>query len=347
MAGPFVLRKHFDERADWIGLWGLKGMNESKRSVTIRDVAERAKVSISTVSHVVNKTRRVEDATRDRILSAINELEYRPNQLARGLRGAETATIGLIISDIREEFFRGDHQGHRVGGQRKGLYGGALRFRGGCRQGRPLSRDTRRERRRRDHHRPRRFDCPPASPSRQETPHGADRPPLCGLGPRFRGDRQQKACRCGRAAFPFRRHRRDRLRRPRDAASGRWASGPRASPSRCASSGTRTEDADSPFPRKATIPRPSSSVGSRPISISRPSSAETPISATWCSRRSTKWAWPIPRPISLATFDDLICFRYMRHPVITIRQPTEKMGLAALDMLMQRIKGGGPRHLAK
>jgi DNA-binding LacI/PurR family transcriptional regulator len=79
----------------------------AKKTATIQDVADRAKVSISTVSHVVNKTRHVEDATRKRIISAIEELEYRPNQLARGLRGASSKTIGLIISDIREDFFAG------------------------------------------------------------------------------------------------------------------------------------------------------------------------------------------------------------------------------------------------
>jgi DNA-binding LacI/PurR family transcriptional regulator len=71
----------------------------------MRDVARRAKVSISTVSHVLNSTRHVEAPTRKRILAAIDELSYRPNQLARGLRGVGSKTIGLIISDIREEFF--------------------------------------------------------------------------------------------------------------------------------------------------------------------------------------------------------------------------------------------------
>lgn len=72
---------------------------------TIRDVAQLAKVSTSTVSHVVNETRHVEEATKKRILRAIEELDYRPNQLARGLRGAGSKTIGLVISDIREEYF--------------------------------------------------------------------------------------------------------------------------------------------------------------------------------------------------------------------------------------------------
>ena len=76
-----------------------------KKSVTIQDVAKRAKVSTSTVSHVLNNTRYVEAEKRERILAAIEALDYRPNMLARGLRGAGSKTIGLIISDIREEFF--------------------------------------------------------------------------------------------------------------------------------------------------------------------------------------------------------------------------------------------------
>ena len=71
----------------------------------MQDVAKRANVSISTVSHVLNNTRRVENSTRERILAAIEHLDYRPNLLARGLRGAGSKTIGLVISDIREEFF--------------------------------------------------------------------------------------------------------------------------------------------------------------------------------------------------------------------------------------------------
>jgi LacI family transcriptional regulator len=79
----------------------------AKKTATIQDVADRAKVSISTVSHVINKTRHVEASTRDRIIAAVEALGYRPNQLARGLRGAGSKTVGLIISDIREEYFAG------------------------------------------------------------------------------------------------------------------------------------------------------------------------------------------------------------------------------------------------
>jgi len=72
---------------------------------TIREVAQRAGVSYATVSHVINKTRFVSDETRTRVLSAMSELNYRPNALARSLRIGETHTIGLILPDSANPFF--------------------------------------------------------------------------------------------------------------------------------------------------------------------------------------------------------------------------------------------------
>jgi LacI family transcriptional regulator len=72
---------------------------------TIRDVAERAGVSITTVSHVVNGTRKVEPATAARVEAAIDELDYRPNALARSMRRGTTHTVGVIIPDIANPFF--------------------------------------------------------------------------------------------------------------------------------------------------------------------------------------------------------------------------------------------------
>ncbi len=72
---------------------------------TIRDVAERAGVSLSTVSHVLNGTRFVEDKTAQRVREAIQALDYRPNTVARSLRSRETHTIGLIVPDNSNPFF--------------------------------------------------------------------------------------------------------------------------------------------------------------------------------------------------------------------------------------------------
>lgn len=71
----------------------------------MKDVAKRARVSVSTVSHVLNGTRKVSAATRGEVLAAVEELSYRPNLLAKGLKTRRTFTIGLLISDIQNAFF--------------------------------------------------------------------------------------------------------------------------------------------------------------------------------------------------------------------------------------------------
>ena len=73
--------------------------------VTVRDVARRAGVSTSTVSHVLNRTRFVSDDLRDRVLAAMHELEYHPNAAARMLSLKRSHALGLIVSDIRNPFF--------------------------------------------------------------------------------------------------------------------------------------------------------------------------------------------------------------------------------------------------
>src|SRR5574340_259098 len=72
---------------------------------TILEVAKRANVSPTTVSHVVNNTRYVSDEVRERVLEAVAELGYRPNALARSLRRGETKTLGLILPDSANPFF--------------------------------------------------------------------------------------------------------------------------------------------------------------------------------------------------------------------------------------------------
>jgi LacI family transcriptional regulator, galactose operon repressor len=72
---------------------------------TVRDVARRAGVSVSTVSHVLNRTRFVSDELRERVLAAMDELEFEPNAAARMLSLKRSNTLGLIVSDIRNPFF--------------------------------------------------------------------------------------------------------------------------------------------------------------------------------------------------------------------------------------------------
>jgi LacI family transcriptional regulator len=72
---------------------------------TMREVAEKAQVSPTTVSHVINNTRHVSEVVRSRVLAAMHELGYRPNALARSLRRGKTFTIGLILPDSANPFF--------------------------------------------------------------------------------------------------------------------------------------------------------------------------------------------------------------------------------------------------
>ncbi len=72
---------------------------------TIYDVAKAAGVSIATVSHVLNDTRFVSEETRTKVLAAIQQLNYRPNSLARAMVRQETRTIGLIVPDNTNPFF--------------------------------------------------------------------------------------------------------------------------------------------------------------------------------------------------------------------------------------------------
>jgi len=73
--------------------------------VTIREVAESAGVSYATVSHVINNTRLVSPETRERVLTAMDALNYRPNALARSLRQGKTNTLGLVLPDSANPFF--------------------------------------------------------------------------------------------------------------------------------------------------------------------------------------------------------------------------------------------------
>ena len=77
---------------------------------TIREVAQRAGVSITTVSHVLNESsdKRVSEPTRQRIRQAADELQYRPNRLAQSLRMQHTHTIGFLSDSIATTPYAGE-----------------------------------------------------------------------------------------------------------------------------------------------------------------------------------------------------------------------------------------------
>ncbi|MDT8070620.1 MAG: LacI family DNA-binding transcriptional regulator [Terriglobia bacterium] len=71
----------------------------------MHQIADRAGVSLGTVSHVINGTASVREELRERVLEAVRLLGYQPNQLSRGLRRNRTNMIGMIIPDITNPFF--------------------------------------------------------------------------------------------------------------------------------------------------------------------------------------------------------------------------------------------------
>ena len=72
---------------------------------TIRDVARLAGVSVATTSKVINKKGAVRPKLTQRVLSAMESLDYHPNQIARSLKVRETRTVGMVIPDIINPFF--------------------------------------------------------------------------------------------------------------------------------------------------------------------------------------------------------------------------------------------------
>jgi LacI family transcriptional regulator len=83
-----------------------RGSKTSKRKApNIYDVAREARVSIFTVSAVINKKEHVGASLKKRVEAAILKLGYRPNSLAQGLANESTHTIGVIVPDISNPFF--------------------------------------------------------------------------------------------------------------------------------------------------------------------------------------------------------------------------------------------------
>ena len=88
---------------------------------TIRDVARLAGVSVATVSRVINKTDSVNPETAGLVLKAIEQLQYEPNAVARGLAGKKMGIIALILPDILNPFFPALARGVEDVAHKKGL----------------------------------------------------------------------------------------------------------------------------------------------------------------------------------------------------------------------------------
>jgi LacI family transcriptional regulator len=75
------------------------------KTITIEDIARQAGVSTSTVSRVLNGSKRVADDKRALVLAAIEQHQYRPNTVARGLVRGRSMTVGVLMQDITSPFF--------------------------------------------------------------------------------------------------------------------------------------------------------------------------------------------------------------------------------------------------
>lgn len=80
-------------------------MVDKNNSVTIKDVAQSAGVSIATVSRVLNHLPSVALETRKKVLSAMESLQYNRNEVARSLKVRQTKTIGVIAPELNNPFF--------------------------------------------------------------------------------------------------------------------------------------------------------------------------------------------------------------------------------------------------
>ena len=72
---------------------------------TIKDVAEKAGVTVTTVSRVLNNRGYISEATRKKVYKVMEELNYQPNELARSLYRGKSNLIGLIIPTVSHPFF--------------------------------------------------------------------------------------------------------------------------------------------------------------------------------------------------------------------------------------------------
>jgi DNA-binding LacI/PurR family transcriptional regulator len=88
---------------------------------TRKEVAEAAGVSLRTVSNVVNGFAHVAESTRTRVLEAIDQLDYRPSEIARSLKRGRSGLIGLVLPDLDTPYFAELTRAFVEEGARRGL----------------------------------------------------------------------------------------------------------------------------------------------------------------------------------------------------------------------------------
>ena len=72
---------------------------------TLKDVAAKAGVTVTTVSRMLNNRGYISQQTREKVLAAMKELDYHPNELARSLTKRHTNIIGIIVPSVAHPFF--------------------------------------------------------------------------------------------------------------------------------------------------------------------------------------------------------------------------------------------------
>jgi DNA-binding LacI/PurR family transcriptional regulator len=327
-------------------------MSSGKRKrTTIRDVAEKAGVSISTVSHVLNGTRFVEVETRERILVAVRELEYRPNQFARSLRGAGSRTLGLIISDIRESFFSevtkaiesaANSQGYAVflcdseaDARKERLYLELLSEKGV--EGVILS--------------PVDSDSPPVQSEGHELPmvqidrRWRDRPlDYVGIdNAALAAEAVRYLASLGLRRIGYLGH---------EASISTMEERIRGFSSAMRDLGCYDESLVMLTPlrngeaRQAIADWVSSCAAAAPLDAIVCGNANLCLEAL-AAITGNDDSGPSTERVALVCFDYLSCFRFMENPIAVVRQPTERIGLAAFGALMSRIRGEAPAFPAE
>ena len=306
---------------------------------TIREVAGRAGVSPTTVSHVVNATRFVSHEIRARVMEAMTELGYHPNAVARSLRRGRTHTLGLVLPDSANPYFAELGRGIETAAFGRN-YSVVL-----CNtEGEEL-----RERVYVDLLTRRQVDGLLYVPAgnrvdvlrdllRQPLPGGPGRPRSAGRADRRGPERQARRRLPGDPPSDRARPPPDRMhRRPveppheRPAAPGIPGCPRRSGPSRstrasCCAATTIPSQAGRP-PGACSRPRSRRRRSSRPTTSWRSASCAPPVSSGAASRTTS--------PSS--GFDDIELASYTTPPLTTVSQSASEVGRAAVELLLQRL----------
>lgn len=80
-------------------------MGKARKAYTIKDVAQLSKVSLATVSRVINGGQNVRPEMYERVMKAIEQLGYYPNRAAQALASKETGSIGVVVNNLHDPFF--------------------------------------------------------------------------------------------------------------------------------------------------------------------------------------------------------------------------------------------------